>query len=89
MLIGIPLSALFFVAGAFVTSLLPLALVIFLFSVFFNIAVDRLVMFATAAIGVYRIGANRHGHVAVLVDDSTALPVWVRGTARSHERRRS
>src|SRR5436190_1172051 len=40
MLIGIPLSALFFVAGAFVTSLLPLAVVIFLFSIFFNIAVD-------------------------------------------------
>ena len=40
MLIGIPLSALFFVAGAFVSSLLPLALVIFLFSIFFNVAVD-------------------------------------------------
>jgi Na+/melibiose symporter-like transporter len=39
-LIGIPLSALFFVAGAFVTSLLPLAVVIFLFSIFFNVAVD-------------------------------------------------
>ena len=40
MLIGIPLSALFFVAGAFVSSLLPLAIVIFLFSFFFNVAVD-------------------------------------------------
>jgi maltose/moltooligosaccharide transporter len=40
MLIGIPLSALFFVAGAFVSSLLPLAVIIFLFSIFFNIAVD-------------------------------------------------
>jgi Na+/melibiose symporter-like transporter len=40
MLVGIPLSALFFVAGAFVTSLLPLAVVIFLFSIFFNVAVD-------------------------------------------------
>jgi maltose/moltooligosaccharide transporter len=40
MLIGIPLSALFFVAGAFVSSLLPLAVVIFLFSIFFNVAVD-------------------------------------------------
>jgi Na+/melibiose symporter-like transporter len=40
LLIGIPLSALFFIAGAFVTSLLPLAIVIFLFSIFFNIAVD-------------------------------------------------
>ena len=40
MLVGIPLSAIFFVAGAFVNSLLPLAVVIFLFSIFFNVAVD-------------------------------------------------
>src|SRR5207253_8706414 len=40
MLVGIPLSAVFFVAGAFANSLLPLALVIFLFSIFFNVAVD-------------------------------------------------
>lgn len=39
-LIGIPLSALFFVAAAFVNSLLTLAVVIFLFSIFFNVAVD-------------------------------------------------
>ncbi|MCA1647144.1 MAG: MFS transporter [Chloroflexi bacterium] len=39
-LIGIPLSALFFVAGAFVTNLLLLAAVIFFFSIFFNVAVD-------------------------------------------------
>jgi len=39
-LIGVPLSALFFVAGAFVSQLLALALVIFLFSIFFNVAVD-------------------------------------------------
>ncbi len=39
-LVGIPLSALFFIAGAFVNSLLLLALVIFLFSIFFNVAVD-------------------------------------------------
>jgi maltose/moltooligosaccharide transporter len=39
-LIGIPLSALFFIAGAYVNSLLALAVVIFLFSIFFNIAVD-------------------------------------------------
>jgi maltose/moltooligosaccharide transporter len=38
--IGIPLSAAFFLAGAFVDSLLPLAVVIFAFSIFFNIAVD-------------------------------------------------
>src|SRR5579859_7895762 len=40
MLIGIPLSAAFFVAGAFVHDLLLLAVVIFLFSIFFNVAVD-------------------------------------------------
>jgi MFS-type transporter involved in bile tolerance (Atg22 family) len=40
MLVGISLSALFFLAGAFVSSLLPLAAVIFLFSIFFNVAVD-------------------------------------------------
>ena len=40
MLVGVPLSAAFFVAGAFVHSLLPLAVVIFLFSIFFNVAVD-------------------------------------------------
>lgn len=40
MLIGVPLSALFFTAGAFASGLIPLAIVIFLFSIFFNIAVD-------------------------------------------------
>ena len=40
LLIGIPLSALFFVAGAFSTSIVELAIVIFLFSIFFNVAVD-------------------------------------------------
>src|SRR6202011_3643235 len=39
-LIGIPLSAGFFVAGAFVHGLVPLAIIIFLFSIFFNVAVD-------------------------------------------------
>src|SRR5262249_41329650 len=38
--IGIPPSAAFFVAGAFVQSLWALAVVIFLFSIFFNVAVD-------------------------------------------------
>src|SRR6266481_4489985 len=38
--IGVPLSALFFVAGAFVDGLFGLAVVIFLFSIFFNVAVD-------------------------------------------------
>jgi maltose/moltooligosaccharide transporter len=40
LLIGIPLSAACFVAGAFVHDLLTLAAVIFLFSIFFNVAVD-------------------------------------------------
>src|SRR4030088_1261170 len=40
LMVGIPLSAAFFVAGAFVNGLLPLAIVIFLFSIFFNVAVD-------------------------------------------------
>src|SRR4051812_32722486 len=37
-LIGVPLSAVFFVAGAFTRDLLGLAVVIFLFSIFFNVA---------------------------------------------------
>ena len=40
LLVGIPLSAAFFVSGALVDSLWTLALVIFLFSIFFNVAVD-------------------------------------------------
>src|SRR6478672_2729140 len=40
LLIGIPLSAFFFVTGGFVDTLLALAIVIFLFSIFFNVAVD-------------------------------------------------
>ena len=40
MAIGIPLSALFFLTAAGATSLLPLAIAIFLFSIFFNVAAD-------------------------------------------------
>jgi maltose/moltooligosaccharide transporter len=40
LLVGVPLSAAFFVAGAFVDNLVALAVVIFLFSIFFNVAVD-------------------------------------------------
>jgi Na+/melibiose symporter-like transporter len=40
MVVGIPLSAAFFVAASFVQSLFPLAVAIFLFSIFFNVAVD-------------------------------------------------
>jgi maltose/moltooligosaccharide transporter len=40
MLVGVPLSAILFVAAAYTDSLLPLAVLIFLFSIFFNLAVD-------------------------------------------------
>jgi Na+/melibiose symporter-like transporter len=40
LILGIPLSAVFFLAAAGATSLLPLAIAIFLFSVFFNVAAD-------------------------------------------------
>lgn len=40
MLIGVPLSAVFFLAASSVTDLAGLALLIFLFSIFFNVAVD-------------------------------------------------
>ncbi|MBV9172481.1 MAG: MFS transporter [Chloroflexi bacterium] len=39
-LVGVPLSAMFFVAAAFVPDLGSLAVMIFLFSIFFNVAVD-------------------------------------------------
>src|SRR5919199_142691 len=39
-LVGVPLSAVFFVAAAYADSLVPLAVLIFLFSIFFNLAVD-------------------------------------------------
>jgi maltose/moltooligosaccharide transporter len=40
LIVGIPLAAVFLVAAAGATSLLPLALAIFLFSIFFNVAAD-------------------------------------------------
>jgi maltose/moltooligosaccharide transporter len=40
MLISVPLSAVFFLAAGSVDSLVPLAILIFLFSIFFNVAVD-------------------------------------------------
>src|SRR6266508_4406220 len=40
MMVGIPLSAVFFISAAFVDTLWALALTIFLFSIFFNVAVD-------------------------------------------------
>src|SRR5207249_6046577 len=39
-LVGIPLSAVFFISAAFVNTLWALALTIVLFSIFFNLAVD-------------------------------------------------
>jgi maltose/moltooligosaccharide transporter len=40
MLVGAPLSAIFFLAAAGTDNLVPLAVLIFLFSIFFNLAVD-------------------------------------------------
>jgi Na+/melibiose symporter-like transporter len=40
LIVGVPLSALFFLTAAAANSLLPLALAIFLFSIFFNVAAD-------------------------------------------------
>ena len=40
LIVGIPLSAIFFLAAAGANSLLPLAIAIFLFSIFFNVAAD-------------------------------------------------
>jgi Na+/melibiose symporter-like transporter len=39
-LVGVPLSAVFFLAAAYANSLVALAILIFLFSIFFNLAVD-------------------------------------------------
>jgi len=65
MIVGIPLSAVFFVAGSFVNGLLPLAIVIFLFSIFFNVAVDPYTaLLADIAPlhqrGYERVAANEH-----------------------------
>ncbi len=89
-LIGIPLSALFFVAGAFVHSLLALAVVIFLFSIFFNVAVDPYTaLLADIAPLEHRgwlsglaSGVNLVSSVAFLIviflatGDGAAVPLW-------------
>jgi maltose/moltooligosaccharide transporter len=56
LLIGIPLSAAFFVAAAFVNSLLPLAAIIFLFSIFFNVAVDPYIALLADIAPIYQRG---------------------------------
>src|SRR5579859_6183556 len=90
MMIGIPLSAVFFVAGAFVNSLLLLAVVIFLFSIFFNVAVDPYTaLLADIApleqrgwLSGLAIGTQLVSSVAFLVvmyaatGGSSAVPLW-------------
>src|SRR5258708_31439326 len=90
MMIGIPLSALFFVAGAFVNNLVLLAAVIFLFSIFFNVAVDPYTaLLADIApleqrgwLSGLAVGAQLVSSVAFLVviaamTGGGSVPVWV------------
>src|SRR5712691_5300149 len=90
MMIGIPLSAVFFVAGAFVHGLWPLAIIIFLFSIFFNVAVDPYTaLLADIApleqrgwLSGMAIGAQLVSSVAFLVviaavTEGGSVPVWV------------
>jgi maltose/moltooligosaccharide transporter len=91
MVIGIPLSALFFVAGAFVNSLLPLALVIFLFSIFFNIGVDPYTALLADItplehrgwLSGLSVGVQLVSSVAFLIviyfatADGAGIPVWI------------
>ncbi len=90
-LIGVPLSAAFFVLGAFTENLAGLAVVIFLFSIFFNVAVDPYTalladiapieqrgMLSGLATGVQLVSS-----VAFLVlvflatQGSTGVPLWI------------
>src|SRR6202158_985190 len=90
MLVGIPLSAAFFIAGAYVNSLLPLAIIIFLFSIFFNVAVDPYTALLADIAPLHQrgllsglaIGVQLVSSVAFLVlmfvatAGSTDVPVW-------------
>jgi maltose/moltooligosaccharide transporter len=90
MLVGVPLSAAFFVAGAFVSSLLPLAIVIFMFSIFFNVAVDPYTALLADIVPLEHrgwlsglaTGVQLVSSVAFLVviyfatSDGTGVPVW-------------
>jgi Na+/melibiose symporter-like transporter len=90
MLIGIPLSAGFFVAGAFVNNLLLLAAVIFLFSIFFNVAVDPYVALLAditpleqrgwlsgVAVGVQLFSSVAFLVVIAATTGGGSVPVWV------------
>ncbi len=90
MLIGVPLSATFFVAGAFVNELLLLAAVIFLFSIFFNVAVDPYVALLAditpleqrgwlsgVAVGVQLFSSVAFLVVIAATTGGGAVPVWV------------
>ena len=90
MLIGIPLSAGFFVAGAFVNDLLLLAAVIFLFSIFFNVAVDPYVALLAditpleqrgwlsgVAVGVQLFSSVAFLVVIAATTGGGSVPVWV------------
>ncbi len=91
LLIGIPLSAAFFVAGAFIHDLLGLAIVIFLFSIFFNVAVDPYTalladiapLLQRGVLGGLATGVQLLSSVLFLVMVSvvtrggTAVPLWV------------
>ncbi len=90
MLIGVPLSAAFFVAGAFVNELLLLAAVIFLFSIFFNVAVDPYVALLAditpleqrgwlsgVAVGVQLFSSVAFLVVIAATTGGGAVPVWV------------
>ncbi|HEY1291512.1 MAG TPA: MFS transporter, partial [Chloroflexota bacterium] len=89
-LLGIPLSAVFFVTGAFVNSLWALAIVIFLFSIFFNVAVDPYTALLADVIPLEHrgwlsglsTGVQLVSSVAFLVviyfatADGTGVPLW-------------
>src|SRR5205814_6120787 len=90
MLVGVPLSAAFFVAGAFVHDLLPLALVIFLFSIFFNVAVDPYTALLAditplhqrgwlsgLATGAQLVSSVAFLVVVVVATGGGSVPVWV------------
>src|SRR4029077_8677417 len=89
-LIGIPLSAAFFVAGAFVNDLLLLAAVIFLFSIFFNVAVDPYTALladiaplqqrgwlAGVAVGVQLFSSVAFLVVIAATTGGGSVPVWI------------
>src|SRR5579859_4885446 len=90
LLIGVPLSALFFVAGAYVDNLALLAAVIFLFSIFFNFAVDPYTALLAditplqqrgwlsgLAVGVQLVSSVAFLVVIAATTGRGSVPVWV------------